>query len=73
VIPIRAFVAFFAPSSKLNLRWDEVKLPEILIPVAKATLIEDNFKGEIGRKGHGFRRSLMLTFDFMFLILEKIR
>ncbi len=51
----------FAPGSKLNLNWDEVKLPEIQLPSAKATLIEDNFEGEISRKGHGLQRALIVT------------
>jgi putative ATP-dependent endonuclease of OLD family len=51
----------FAPGSQLNLGWDEVKTPEIPIPSAKATLIEDNFEGEITRKGHGLQRALIVT------------
>jgi len=51
----------FAPGSKLNLGWGEVKPPEIPLPAAKATLIEDKFEGEISRKGHGLQRSLILT------------
>lgn len=51
----------FAPGSKLNLGWGEVKPPEISLPAAKATLIEDKFEGEISRKGHGLQRSLILT------------
>jgi putative ATP-dependent endonuclease of OLD family len=51
----------FAPGSRLNLGWDEVKLPEIHPPEAKATLIEDDYEGEISRKGHGLQRALILT------------
>jgi len=51
----------FAPGSKLNLGWGEVKLPEISFPAARATLIEDKFEGDISRKGHGLQRSLILT------------
>ncbi|MCD6456994.1 MAG: ATP-dependent endonuclease [Methanophagales archaeon] len=51
----------FAPGSKLNLGWDEVKPPEVLPPAAKATLIEDSFEGEITRKGHGLQRALIVT------------
>ena len=51
----------FAPGSKLNLGWGEVEPPEISLPAARATLIEDNFEGEISRKGHGLQRSLILT------------
>lgn len=51
----------FAPGSKLNLGWDQVKPPEVLIPAARATLIEDNFEGEITHKGHGLQRALIVT------------
>ena len=51
----------FAPGSQLNLKWDEVKPPEVQLPTAKATLIEDNFEGEISRKGHGLQRALIVT------------
>jgi len=51
----------FAPGSKLNLGWGEVKLPAISFPATRATLIEDKFEGDISRKGHGLQRSLILT------------
>jgi len=51
----------FAPGSQLNLGWDEVKPPEIPLPAARATLVEDNFEGEITRKGHGLQRALIVT------------
>jgi putative ATP-dependent endonuclease of OLD family len=51
----------FAPGSKLNLGWDQVKTPEIQMPSARATLIEDNFEGEITHKGHGLQRALIVT------------
>jgi predicted ATP-dependent endonuclease of OLD family len=54
-------LAKFAPGSRLKLDWDEFDLPEIQAPAAKATLLEDNFEGEISRKGHGLQRALILT------------
>ena len=51
----------FAPGSKLNLGWDELKPPDVLPPAVRATLIEDNFEGEISRKGHGLQRALIVT------------
>jgi putative ATP-dependent endonuclease of OLD family len=51
----------FAPGSMLNLGWGEVKPPEVSIPTARATLVEDNFEGEISRKGHGLQRALIVT------------
>jgi predicted ATP-dependent endonuclease of OLD family len=51
----------FAPGSKLKLDWEEFEMPEIDAPSAIATLVEDNFEGEIGRKGHGLQRALIFT------------
>jgi len=51
----------FAPGSKLNLGWDELKPPDVRLPAAKATLIEDTFEGEISHKGHGLQRALIVT------------
>ena len=51
----------FAPGSRLNLDWDEFEPPEVIPPAAKTTLIEDDFEGEINRKGHGLQRSLILA------------
>lgn len=60
-VSISEILMKFAPGSKLNLGWDEVKPPEVPLPAARATLIEDNFEGEISRKGHGLQRALVLT------------
>lgn len=51
----------FAPGAALKLGWDEIKLPEISAPAAKATLVEDMFEGEITHKGHGLQRALIVT------------
>lgn len=51
----------FAPGSKLKLDWQEFEMPDITVPAAIATLIEDNFEGEISRKGHGLQRALVFT------------
>ncbi len=51
----------FSPGSKLNLSWNEIQPPEINLPSPKATLIEDDFEGDISRKGHGLQRALVLT------------
>jgi putative ATP-dependent endonuclease of OLD family len=51
----------FAPGSKLNLGWDELKPPDVPLPAAKATLVEDTFEGEISYKGHGLQRALIVT------------
>ena len=51
----------FAPGSELNLKWGKVKVPKVPPPEANATLTEDNFEGEITRKGHGLQRALIIT------------
>jgi len=51
----------FAPGSQLRLNWDEVRPPQLPVPEARATLIEDTFEGEITRKGHGLQRALIVT------------
>jgi predicted ATP-dependent endonuclease of OLD family len=51
----------FAPGSYLKLDWDEFEPPQVQTPAAIPTLIEDNFEGEISRKGHGLQRALILT------------
>lgn len=54
-------LATFAPGAELILDWDEFDLPEIGVPGTVVTLVEDNFKGEISRKGHGLQRALIMT------------
>ncbi len=51
----------YAPGSELNLKWDELKLPEIALPTLLVSLTEDNFEGDISRKSHGLQRALILT------------
>ncbi len=52
----------YAPGCRLNLTWNEnINVPDIQPPSAQVTLIEDNFEGEIGHKGHGLQRALILT------------
>jgi hypothetical protein len=54
-------LAEFAPGSALRLAWDAVAVPEVQPPAAKVTLVEDEFEGDIERKGHGLQRALVLT------------
>jgi len=51
----------FAPRSKLRLDWQEIVPPEIQLPGVRARLVEDEFEGDIDRKGHGLQRALVLT------------
>jgi hypothetical protein len=54
-------LATFAPGAELILDWEEFYLPDIGVPETAVTLVEDNFKGEISRKGHGLQRALIMT------------
>lgn len=54
-------LATFAPGSSLHLSWGEVSVPTVQPPIAKVTLVEDDFEGDIERKGHGLQRALVLT------------
>lgn len=51
----------FFPGAELKLNWEEVKPPELIPPKVTATLVEDNFEGDITRKGHGLQRALIIT------------
>lgn len=51
----------FAPGAKLNLKWKEITSIDLPIPEPIATLVEDNFEGEITHKGHGLQRALIVT------------
>jgi len=51
----------FSPGSEIHLNWDEVSLPDISLPSPIVTLVEDDYEGEISRKGHGLQRLLILT------------
>lgn len=51
----------FSPGAKLNLNWEDIKPPELSLPKAIPTLIDDDFEGDISRKGHGLQRALIIT------------
>ncbi|MFZ5907299.1 MAG: ATP-dependent nuclease [Nitrospirota bacterium] len=51
----------FSPGAKLNLNWEEIKPPELPLPKAVPTLVDDDFEGDISRKGHGLQRALIIT------------
>jgi len=62
----------YSPGAVLNLNWGDVKPPEIPLPTAIATLIEDDFEGDISRKGHGLQRALILTLLQQLAITETL-
>ena len=51
----------FFPGSGLVLDWDEIKIPNVPLPAARSKLIEDDFEGDIDKKGHGLQRALLIT------------
>jgi hypothetical protein len=51
----------FAPGASLHLSWDEVSVPDVQPPATRVTVVEDEFEGDIDRKGHGLQRALVLT------------
>ncbi len=52
-----------SPSAMLRLGWhyDESKSVEVREPLARATIGEDNFVGEVSRLGHGMQRSFLVA------------
>lgn len=51
----------FFPGAGLILAWDEVQIPNIPLPSARSRLVEDDFEGDIDKKGHGLQRALLIT------------
>ncbi len=50
----------YVPNSKVTLEWI-INEPEIPIPNAYAKLVEDDYEGDITKKGHGLQRAFILT------------
>ncbi|MCK4324198.1 MAG: ATP-dependent endonuclease [Armatimonadetes bacterium] len=51
----------FAPGGAVSLRWDKLEDLDIPDPHAVADLVEDGFRGEMSRKGHGLQRAYLLA------------
>ena len=51
----------FFPGTELVLDWADVHVPELKPPMANPKLIEDEFEGDIDKKGHGLQRALLIT------------
>jgi putative ATP-dependent endonuclease of OLD family len=49
------------PGAKLILDWDDVVVPSLPLPLARSRLVEDEFEGDINKKGHGLQRALLIT------------
>lgn len=51
----------FSPGAQLVLDWDEPALPDLPLPSPRPRLVEDEFEGDIDKKGHGLQRALLMT------------
>lgn len=58
---LQTTLARFIPGAAIDLSWEEVSVPEIPNPTPIVSLGEDNFWGDVSRKGHGLQRGLIMT------------
>jgi hypothetical protein len=58
---ITSLLSGFSPGARLILDWDEPILPDLPLPSARTRLVEDDFEGDIDKKGHGLQRALLIT------------
>lgn len=69
---ISGTLADFVPGAEFHLTFGDVKLPEIPTPAAIPTVTEDNFPGDITRKGHGLQRAVIFTLLQHLAILQRV-
>lgn len=50
----------YTPDAQVTLEW-LIGEPNIPIPTASASLVEDDYKGAVSKKGHGLQRAFILT------------
>ncbi len=58
---ISATLREFVPGAAFHVEFGEVKVPDIPTPPAIPRVTEDDFAGDITRKGHGLQRALIFT------------
>ena len=58
---ISVLLGRFFPGAELVLDWAEVQVPDMSLPTASSRLVEDEFEGDIDKKGHGLQRALLIT------------
>lgn len=51
----------FFPGAELVLDWHDVEAPDLALPTAASRLVEDEFEGDIDKKGHGLQRALLIS------------
>ncbi len=61
----------FVPGTEFYLEFGQVKLPDIPTPPAIPTVTEDEFAGDITRKGHGLQRALIFTLLQHLAVLQR--
>lgn len=61
----------FVPGAAFQLEFGEVKVPDIPAPPALPTVTEDEFPGDITRKGHGLQRALIFTLLQHLAVLQR--
>lgn len=51
----------FSPGSAIDIEWGEIKAPNLPEPSYITRVIENGFKGDPTKKGHGLQRALIMT------------
>lgn len=54
-------LTMLSPGSNIDIEWGEIKTPTLSAPSYIAKVIEDGFKGDPAKKGHGLQRALIMT------------
>lgn len=58
---ISTLLARIFPGAQFILDWDDAVVPSLPLPSARSKLVEDDFEGDINKKGHGLQRALLIT------------
>lgn len=51
----------YAPTSELKINWGEARSVQVSLPPIIYSLVEDDFEGDVSKKGHGLQRALILA------------
>lgn len=70
-VGISTTLSEFVPGATFRLEFGEVKVPEIPAPPAVPIVTEDEFPGDITRKGHGLQRALIFTLLQHLAVLQR--
>ncbi|MDE3073852.1 MAG: AAA family ATPase [Chloroflexota bacterium] len=61
----------FVPGATFQLEFGEVKVPDLPAPPTIPTVTEDEFAGDVARKGHGLQRALIFTLLQHLAVLQR--